>query len=497
MIQAARVAAKLAVPLLLLVAAVVVVVYWPRGAGTATTGEQAWTCSMHPQVRLPAPGRCPICGMELIPIAQLADAQARLEATAGLETAAVAYRELFKELNTSGKLDFAERQVAYIPARIDGRIERVYVDVAGVPVNARDHLVEIYSPALYTGQAELIQALEAAERATRDRPSAEASLERVRTKLRLLGLLPEQIAEIEQTRQPTTDLTIYSPLGGTVIEKNVREGQYVERGDILYRIANLDPLWLYLDVYESDLAWVRYGQHVDVSVEAYPLDTFHGTVVLIDPFLNDITRTVKVRVNLANADGRLKPAMYASASIRVRLRPDGSPEPTGVEGKFICSMHPEVVQEEAGQCPICEMDLERVPGLPPPRESAVDSDPTADRPQGQVLAVPSSAVLDTGRRKIAYRKTASGAYELIEVRVGSRSESTERPGDTFYPVLDGLQAGDEVVVRGGFLLDSQRQIEGMPSLLYPEGRSAASLHAEHGGGGASPSMPPTDENHRH
>jgi Cu(I)/Ag(I) efflux system membrane fusion protein len=145
-------------------------------------------------------------------------------------------------------------------------------------------------------------------------------------------------------------------------------------------------------------------------------------------------------------------------------------------------MHPEIVADEAGRCSLCGMPLERVPDLFPARP-IVPGTPAADpdRPAGRVLAVRKSAVLDTGRRQIVYRKRKDGAYELVDLKIGPLAESTDEQGDvvSYYPVLGGLQAGEEVVVQGGFLLDSQQQIEGKPSLLYAEGRSAAALHAGH------------------
>jgi Cu(I)/Ag(I) efflux system membrane fusion protein len=467
---------------------------------TGQTAGEVWTCSMHPQVRLDKPGPCPICGMALIPISQLKSEQQRVEQRAGLETERVKGRDLFKEIRTVGKLDYNERRVAYITARIDGRVDRVYADFTGIQVKANDHLVDIYSPELYLAQAELVQALEAREQRPND-PFSETSLESSRTKLRLLGILPAQIAQIEQTRQATTHLTIYAPIGGVVVEKDVREQQYVKEGDMLYQIAELDPIWLYLDIYEYDLGWIRFGQPVNVTVEAYPGEVFAGAVVFIDPFLNDQTRTVKVRVNLKNPDCKLKPAMYASAAILVRLRPDGTPVPTGLEGKFVCPMHPEVIADVPGQCSICDMPLERVPDLFPARPVATDSTATtSDQPGGGVLAVRKSAVLDTGRRQVAYRKRKDGAYELVELKLGPLAEAKDDAGNiaNYYPVLAGLDLDDEVVVQGGFLLDSQRQIEGMPSLLYAEGRSAAALHAGHGGAAppATPT-PPQDSGHKH
>jgi Cu(I)/Ag(I) efflux system membrane fusion protein len=471
------------------------VAFWPRGEKPPAGPAGEWTCSMHPQVRQPGPGACPICGMDLIPVERLAAEQAGVERTAGVETEAVAYRALAKEVRTVGKLDYNEARVAYIPARVAGRVDRVHADFTGIQVKQNDHLVDIYSPDLYVAQTELIRSLDALEKAAGDKTFAQANVDAARTKLRLLGLLPDQLAEIEKSREVKTHLTVYAPIGGTVIEKTVRAGQYVKEGDQLYRIADLDPIWLYLDVYESDLAWVRYGQAVDVALEAYPGEPFRGTVVFIDPFLDDKTRTVRVRVNLKNPERKLKPAMYASAVIRSRLRSDGTPEPTGVEGKYICPMHPEVVRDGPGKCTVCGMDLERVPDLRPVRTAAKDPHdhaahaehnlPPAEAgkpPAGQVLAVRATAVLTTGRRTIAYRKRPDAAYELVELAVGPLAEGIDDAGRpaTYYPVLRGLKAGDRVAVRGGFLLDSQRQIEGMPSLLYPEGQGPANLHAGHG-----------------
>ncbi|MBI5757473.1 MAG: efflux RND transporter periplasmic adaptor subunit [Planctomycetales bacterium] len=486
------------VTLAMLIAAVTL---WPRGDSQASAKSDVWTCSMHPQIRLPTPGPCPICGMKLIPVSQLSRAKDDLEKRAGLETEAIRRRELFKEIRTVGKLDYSERQVALISSRIAGRVDRVFADFTGLDVKQGDHLVEIYSPELNVTQNELLIALEARDKEQASSPAvrgfAASRLESTRTKLRLLGILDEQIAEIEKSRKTTTHLTIYAPIGGTVIEKDVRVGQYVDAGDQLYRIADFDPIWLYLNIYEYDYAWVRFGQPVEVTLEAFAGETFRGTVMFIDPFLDDATRTIRVRVNLKNPDRRLKPQMYASATIRVPLQADGSPEPTGLEGKFICPMHPEVVQAEPGECSICEMKLERVPvegargkGRGASAGHAVHADHAGheQKPDERsttspigVLAIPVSAVLDTGRRRIAYRLTKDEAYELVELALGSRAQATDDSGRRrdYYVVLDGLTEWDKVVVQSGFLLDSQRQIEGMPSLLYPTGQSASQMPSDH------------------
>jgi Cu(I)/Ag(I) efflux system membrane fusion protein len=163
-------------------------------------------------------------------------------------------------------------------------------------------------------------------------------------------------------------------------------------------------------------------------------------------------------------------------------------------------MHPEVVQDDPGRCPICEMPLERVPDLfpaqdIPPQQASADEGDSA----GRVLAIRKSAVLDTGRRQVTYRKRKDGAYELVELSLGPLAQAEDDSGEigSYYPVLDGLQPGDEVIVQGGFLLDSQRQIEGMPSLLYSEGRSAAGLHAAHGGPPPPSTSTPAPAEHKH
>ena len=531
---------------------VALIAWWPKGTGQAAADSDTWTCSMHPQIRLPNPGRCPICGMQLIPVSKLPSARDDLESRAGLVTEPIQRRELFKEIRTVGKLDYSERQVAYITSRIVGRVDRLFVDFTGVEVKKGDHLVEIYSPELLVAQNELLLGLDAVEKEKPTSPPsksfAQSRLEASRTKLRLLGILDEQIAEIEETRKPTTHLTIFAPIGGTVIEKNVRVGQYLNTGDQVYRIADLDPIWLYLNIYEFDLAWVRFGQTVDVQLEAFPGEKFNGSIMFIDPFLDDATRTIRVRVNIKNSDRLLKPQMFATATIHVRLRSDGTPEPTGLEGMFVCPMHPEVMQREPGKCSICEMPLEKVPerrSKPESRESKGKPDATEDKSpdaapdaadkkedhsahakepatatkasksesheghaatptstkkatSGEgVLAIPVSAVLDTGRRRITYRQTGDGAYELVELKLGPRAHSLDESGKRreFFVVLDGINEGDRVVSQSGFLLDSQRQIEGMPSLLYPKGQAGTALHSGHGGmdmGGKGGAAPKTD-----
>jgi Cu(I)/Ag(I) efflux system membrane fusion protein len=237
--------------------------------------ETWWTCSMHPQIRQPKAGKCPICFMDLIPVpttaGDIGERQISLSEEAiklmEIETSVVERRFVTAEIRMVGKVDYDETRVKYITAWVPGRIDRLYVDYTGVTANKGDHMVYLYSPELLSAQAELLQAAKAAENI---RPGASelisrsilATLEAAREKLRLLGLTQGQIAEIEKTSQPDDHLTIHAPIGGVVIHKNATEGMYVQTGTKIYTIADLSQLWVKLDAYESDMMWVRYGQEV-------------------------------------------------------------------------------------------------------------------------------------------------------------------------------------------------------------------------------------------
>lgn len=463
---------NLAVVLGLLVVLTITILFWPTKPSMESM-ENEWTCSMHPQVRMKQPGRCPICGMNLIPIYPKIGPK-KTTMLMGIETEPVRYRPLFKEIHATGKIDYNEGCVAYIASRVMGRVDRIFANFTGIQIRKGDHLAEIYSPDLFVTQDVFLQAIKSIEKEMDESSFAKATLESTRQKLLLLGILPEQLSQIEKSQKITTNLTFFAPIGGTIIEKNIRSGQYVKEGDMLYKIADLDTVWLYLDIYESDLGWVRPGQSVDVNLEAYPSEVFQGKVSFIDSFLEDKTRTVRVRVDLKNLDRKMKPAMYASARIRVNLLKDGTPEPTGLEGKFICPMHPEIVELESGPCNLCEMPLEKVPLFSrslikkqtngEETTKAITMIPREKKPGA--LSIRSSAVLDLGRRKITYRKSPEG-FQLVELRLGPLAEGHDDQGNPahYFPVLEGLEEKDQVVVRGGFLLDSQQQIQGMPSLL--------------------------------
>ena len=413
---------------------------------------------MHPGVKLANPGKCPICEMPLIPSGAASSVHNGMVHLKGdgagiVETAPAERRELQHTLRAVGKVGYNETGLATITSRVEGYVENLFVNFTGVEVKRGEHLVEIYSPDLAVAQRELLLG--------RNDPADRVLQDSARKKMERWGLLPEQIDEFLRSGKVSDRVTLQSPISGTVTEKMVVTNSMVKPGEVLYRVANLDSVWLYLDIYEYEIGMVRRGQEVTAAAEAYPGETFTGRMWFISPVLNEETRTIKLTVSLDNKKRKLKPGMFVSAGITVRLLADGSAAPTGVEGMWTCSMHPHVLKEQAGECPECRMALEQIPGTPPTTNAL------------QPLDIPVTAVLDSGTRRLVHVEQEPGLYAAKEVKLGLRAGN-------YYPVLEGLAEGDRVAVRGNFLLDSQFQVAGLPSLFYPDGQAPAAGH-QHGG----------------
>lgn len=440
------------------------------GAESAPRRVQMYTCSMHPTVRLPDPdAKCPICHMDLIPVPtdedeDLGPRQIRMSEEsrrlAEVETAKVARYFPIGETRLVGKVAYDETRLATIAAYFPGRIEHLYVDYTGVAVRQGDHLAEIYSPDLIAAQVELQQAARAADPARTPselvRRSAAVTLDAARGKLRLWGLTAEQIERLETTDGLIERLTIFAPMSGIVTRRMAVEGQYVETGGELFQLADLSRLWVLLDAYESQLPFVHYGQDVEFTSDAFPGETFHGRISFIEPVLTMMSRTVRVRLAVENADLRLKPGMYVRATVRGRVGAEGVLPVTDLAGKWISPMHPEVVKDEPGTCDVCGMDL--VP---------FEESPWYVGPRGEVapLVIPATAPLITGRRAVVYVRVAEAdqtTFEGRDVVLGPRAGA-------HYVVLEGLREGEEVVVHGAFRIDSSLQIAGKASMMNPEG----------------------------
>ncbi len=427
-----------------------------------------WTCSMHLQIRMSKPSQCPICAMDLIPVPtsdtaeELGLRQLRLSSDAreqaSIQTAPVERRFAPVETRMVGKIGFDETRVSYITAWVPGRIDRLYVDYVGVQVAPGDHLAYLYSPELLTAQEELIQALRAQDRVGDSGvgslgQTARATVEASREKLRLLGLKKEQVTRIESERKASDHLTIFAQTGGIVVEKHLIQGAYVETGTPIYTIADLSRLWLEMAAYESDLAWIHFGQEVQFTTEAYPGETFAGRISFVDPLLDERTRTVRVRVSVSNEDSRLKPGMLARATVRAKVAADGRVMDPGLAGKWISPMHPEIVRDGPGFCDICGMDLVRAEEL---GYWALE-----ETKAGTPLVIPASAPLLTGKRAVVYIALGEGLYEGREIVLGPRA------GD-YYLVREGLHEGEQVVVNGAFKIDSALQISAKPSMMNPQ-----------------------------
>ncbi len=424
-----------------------------------------WTCSMHPQIQAPEPGDCPICGMDLIPLLNDSGADdgprtlsmsESSRALADIQTTLVLQDYPEAQVRLVGKLDYDETLEKSLTARFAARIDELFVNFTGIRVKAGEHLAKVYSPDLLSAQRELL---------TSYRANPESSITRAaKEKLRLWDLLPEQIDAIIQSGEAKDHFVLKAPIGGVVVMKNVKEGDYVKTGAVLFRIVDLSELWAYLDAYESDLAWLRFGQDVSFSVAAMPGESFHGKIAFIDPEVNRKTRTVPIRVNVPNPDGLLKPGMFVRAVVASRLAENGKVYAPEFAGKWISPMHPEIIKDGPGQCDVCGMDLV------PAEELGYVNNEAGSAP----LIVPTSAVLRTGKRAVVYVENPDAerpTYEGREIVLGPRA------GDVFL-VSSGLEIGERVVTNGAFKIDSALQIKAKPSMMSVQADKDVSMVAD-------------------
>jgi len=382
-------------------------------AAEATT----WTCSMHPNVQQPEPGACPLCGMDLIPATSAGAASSapdrivrseRARALARLRTTPVKRQaDATAEVRLLGRIEPDERSRRNVTTWIGGRIDRLLVNTTGETVGRGRVIATLYSPEVYAAHQDLIAARRQVERLqdspTEARSLADAALRAARERLQLLGVPDAELAELARADTPTRAIQIRSQFSGTVIDRVATEGAYVETGAILYRVADLSKLWVQLDAYEADLPLLSVGLAVTLRVEGLPGETFEGRVAFIDPTVDPERRTARVRVEVDNAGGLLRPGMFAEAL---------------VAGK-------QVGETEAP------------------------------------LVIPASAPLFTGKRSLVYVEEDGPeglSYTPRTVRLGARL------GDV-YPVVAGLSEGERVVSRGAFALDADLQIRGGPSMM--------------------------------
>lgn len=363
-----------------------------------------WTCSMDPQVKLNAPGACPICGMDLIPVAQGTPESGNPNAIqmtkeaialAAVQTQVVGGSASGKELLLTGKLQADERENASITSKFPGRIEKLFITFTGEQIKAGQKLATIYSPELITAQKELLEAI-------KTKASYPQLYQASKEKLASWKLTPAQIAEIERSGVIKDKWDILADQSGVVIQKNVSLGDYVGTGSVLFTVTDLSKLWLRLDVYETDLPFVSVGDNIQFTVAGRPSETKQAQVSFIDPLIDPNTRAASLRAEISNGAMQLKPEMFVTAKI-----------------------------------------------------SSGKSTAITD------LVVPRTAILWTGKRSVVYVKIPNAevpSFEMREVTLGNRLGEN-------YQITAGLQAGEEIVTQGAFAVDASAQLSGKPSLL--------------------------------
>jgi RND family efflux transporter MFP subunit len=293
----------------------------------ASSGKTLYTCGMHPWIIQDHPGNCPICGMKLEPIHKEAGAAAEPAVSKAIavdpatvqlmniQTTEIVRGPLRRTIRTVGTIDYNETALADVNTKFKGWIEKLDVDATGQLVHRGDPLFEIYSPDLYSAEAEYLAV------GTNDDSSAAALREAALDKLQLFDISDAQIAALEKSRELKKTLAILAPMDGFVIGKNVVQGQMVEAGTQLYRLADLGIVWVFAQVYEQDLPHVQLGAEAVVKLSSLPDREFRGRVTYIYPNVDEKTRTAKVRLEFENPGYFLKPGMFVSAQITSELEP--------------------------------------------------------------------------------------------------------------------------------------------------------------------------------
>jgi Cu(I)/Ag(I) efflux system membrane fusion protein len=462
---------------------------WTRSsaAGEAVSPDSEYFCPMHPFIVREHPNeKCPICNMDLakrkkgtgkadpLPPGTVSRVQLtpyRL-VLAGAQLSEVTYHRLTKQITTIGSVEFDETKLAHIAARQKGRIVKLYVNYTNQHVEKGDKLALLdvrYSPELTVTLSDLLRA-----RQNRNKEAEAMALKR----LRLWDINDGQIEEFLRTGKVNTELTIYAPVRGHVTKKYQREGNYVDEGTPLYDVADLDSVWIEAQVYEADQEVLQKGQPVSATTLGLPNQVFSGTLDFVYPHLDESSRTLTARFHMPNPGHKLRPGMYATVKVQV--------PPHQIES-LSQALSEEWVKENALDHVAHGLFSPAGPlaptGLGPLLRAATRR---AVLQEGLVLAVPDSAVIDTGSLKIVYRESSPNTFEGVAVKLGPRTTEAGSP-TVYYPVLRGLQAGDRVVTNGAFLIDAETRLNPAAGSVYYGGSGGR------GGDSAVPVRPSTPE----
>jgi Cu(I)/Ag(I) efflux system membrane fusion protein len=395
-------------------------------------------------------------------------------------------------------------------------VEKLLVNESFAEVNAGDPLVQIYSPELYSTAQELLIAR---------RGTSPLLAETAAQKLRLLGVADEEIEDIIRSGKVDSRLVLRSPHSGHVFDKRIVEGDHVDAGQLLFDVVDLSTVWIEGEVYEKDSALVHRGQSVEVFIDAYPGQVFRGRVGLVHPHVETTTRTVRVRFELENLDHKLRPGMFANVLLKT---PVVETEPfrsrlallrgelattsdaadnsnAGDQSQSIRELRPADDETLIAAQKSCVVTGARLGSMGKPVRVTVDrqtvllcctgcEDQLAARPKHYlrrlstvtdegVLAVPEQAIIDTGNMKVVYIEREPGLFEGVAVTLGPLAAG-------YYPVIDGLLAGDRIAATGAFLVDAETRLNPTASSAY-FGAGGSSSH----GGESSSSNAPRNSGH--
>jgi RND family efflux transporter MFP subunit len=387
------------------------------GAPAAAPKERKikyWVSPMDPGYVRDKPGKAP-CGMDMVPVYEDAGAGAETPGviavspstiqSMGVRTAKVEVRPLSRLTLAVGLVTFNERNLSTITTKVNGWLERLYVNATGDPVRKGQALVSIYSPELVSSQEEYLQALRnlkamknspVKEMADGARRLAEAS----RRRLAYFDVSAAQIDDLERTGQVKKQLTLASPANGIVTKRMVTQGMYVQAGMPLLEVADLSTVWVDADIYQYELPWIKVGQPVTMTLDYMPGETFPGKIDYIYPYLKEATRTAKVRLRFSNPGLKLKPEMFAQVKI---------------------------------ESPVVH----------------------------NAVVVPADAVIDTGLKQYVFIALGGGRFEPREVKLGVLGD------DGVREVISGLKGGEDVVTSAQFMLDSESRFREAVQMMLP------------------------------
>jgi len=417
-----------------------------KRGGDAATPERVdyFTCTMHPSVHSKTPGKCPICGMDLVPVLKKisneptdqqspaagiksntssaavgdqgsagstpAENEARnkpnlfsvpieRQQQIGVTYATVQRRPVQFSIRSVGTLEANRASIFEYVARVDGYVHDLKVASPGERVTKGEPLLTLYSPDLHSSEQELVNLLNERDRAGATPAAVDQLIQSAEERLRLWNVGDQEIASLEKSRRPSNNLVLRSPFDGLVEDVPIKQGASVKAGEELVSVVDLLSLWLWAQFYEDEASFLKVGQALDISIAAFPDRKFQGQIGAIDPRLDSMTRTTRVRIDLDNPQDELRPGMYADVELRVAA--------------------------------------------------------------GQGLTVPVDAVLPTGSRGLVFVDKGDGKLEPRFVELGRELTEIEDPNQArYYQIKGGLKEGERIVSSANFLIDAESQIQG-------------------------------------